>query len=109
MVLEITLDWDNCSITEARQRIAVIKEFWAVKTIMWRFSATKGLHVKVKFNYPLSKWQALKLRQIWKDDGNRIVLDVMGRGARPPMVLWDSKYKKGFEFKATEWMGYERL
>lgn len=104
----ITLDWDNVTQEEVRERCAAIYAKPIVSTISVRLSAIKGYHVRVNLSQPVSEEMAMRLRDAWKDDGNRLVLDIM-RDKQPKMVLWNVKYVGDIPFSAGQWVNWVEL
>ena len=104
----VSLDWDNITRSEVREKCAKIYRLGIVKTISVRLSATKGYHVKVYLTTVVSELQALRLRRLWNDDGNRVVLDIL-RDTQPRMVLWNSKCIGNVPFEASEWVNWCEL
>ncbi len=85
----LTLDWDNISIDEAFKRcLYILKNHCNVRKLMLSLSPHKGFHVRVfLFGYAC----ILPLRRIWKDDGRRLVNDILNRPDHIHDILWTRK------------------
>ena len=73
------LDWDDISFNECKRRISTIMKSSLVQALELRLSATSGFHIIVSCEN-LSKEGIYRLRRIWKDDGRRLVADILDRG-----------------------------
>ena len=82
----LTLDWDNISIDEAYKRVDYILENHCnVRKLMLSLSPHKGFHVRVSlFGFAT----ILPLRNEWKDDGRRVVNDILNRPDHVHDILW---------------------
>jgi hypothetical protein len=73
----ITLDWDDISIVEAKDRFKLfcetLRPVWASLSL----SPLKGYHVRAQFEQEIDNW---KLRQSWKDDPNRLMYEILRIG-----------------------------
>jgi len=90
----IGLDWDSIAYYEARKRIDdIIKNDFVDYIDLFESPSGEGYHVKVytKQYFPYTK--RLQLRQSWKDDGKRIVTDLLKSNQAPKEVLF---YKKSY-------------
>jgi hypothetical protein len=85
----VTLDWDNISIVEARERFhKFVTSTRPIHASLW-LSACKGFHVKAEYDREVDNW---KIRQSWKDDPNRLLYEIMRIGHQPDKeFLWDGK------------------
>ena len=95
----IRLDWDDITYAECKERISQIKEDSQVRQIRLLFSPRSGFHILV-FSYFHMPIQAIwTLRRKWRDDGNRLVQDILNYPAYHRDVLFQ---RKGAEFE--EWI-----
>ena len=76
---QIRLDWDDISFNECKRRISMIMKSSLVQALELRLSAKSGFHIIVSCEL-LSKEGIYRLRRIWKDDGRRLVADILDRG-----------------------------
>jgi hypothetical protein len=85
----VTLDWDNISIVEARERFHnFVTSTQPIHASLW-LSACKGFHVKAKYDREVDNW---KIRQSWKDDPNRLMYEILRIGHDVEHeFLWDGK------------------
>lgn len=73
----ITLDWDNINYEEAARRIEQILTSSFVKVLELRTSPSLGgFHTYIETT-PISEAFQIRVRQCWKDDGRRILGDIM--------------------------------
>jgi len=85
----ITLDWDNISIHEANRRIQYIYDNYTdIQKLVCCFSPLKGFHVRITFKYP---HLVVKIRKELKDDGNRLINDILNRPDYIHDILWNRK------------------
>jgi hypothetical protein len=92
---KFTLDWDNISINTADQRISFIKDNYPeIIQIEFSQSATKGFHVTCICN---EKVNVAQYRNELKDDGNRLVHDLIDRIDKPLLhdIFWQEKHLNG--------------
>ena len=88
----IRLDWDKISYSVALERIEKIKKNIAVKSIELRESPSgNGYHVYIHTWWFIHYSLVWRLRRAWKDDGNRLVKDVMNKKAKFRDVMFQSK------------------
>jgi len=101
----ITLDYDNIAWKECKKRIDYILTFECVKSIkVYNSPLLDGYHLYVLL-YDWLKWETIILaRQVWKDDGKRIEIDLMKDRPEIMMIMFRSKTRKGYKYKEI-WMG----
>ena len=100
MTKYITLDWDNIGIDEEKKRIDLIcKEHPNFTRLVLSFSPTKGWHCRVNFNYFVHN---ASLRRRYKDDGRRLVNDLLNRDNHAHNILWTRKVIQGKVYKSQE-------
>lgn len=79
MTSNIRLDWDDITFSECKRRIAILKQDPLVRTLELRLSPQSGFHIILSLFLTLSRYEEFLLRRSWKDDGNRLVKDVMNQ------------------------------
>ena len=89
--LLIKLDWDNIAYYTCKKRINEIKKFESPKG--------DGYHIYIKENYPLSFKEKIHYRNIWKDDGKRVNIDLLKIGNEPTDVMFKYKIQRGIKYK----------
>ena len=96
----ITLDYDNIAWKECKKRIDYILSFNCVKSIkVYNSPLLDGYHLYVLL-YDWLKWETIILaRQVWKDDGKRIELDLMKDRPEIMMIMFRSKTRHGYKYK----------
>lgn len=101
----ITLDWDDISINEAKRRIDWIrKEYISIQKLVLSQSPLSGFHVRISFYNAVL---IAKMRRNLKDDGNRLVNDLLNRPNHIHDILWVRKNYQGWaweEKKIEEWI-----
>ena len=101
-----TLDWDNISIDEARKRIDYIMENYAnVAKLSLSLSPTKGFHVRI-WTHGITN--ICMMRKELKDDGRRLVNDILNRPDNIHDVLWTRKTVSGIVWEAKEILVIDR-
>jgi hypothetical protein len=85
----VTLDWDNVSIVEARERFhKFVTSTSPIHASLW-LSACKGFHVRAEYDREVDNW---RLRRIWRDDPHRLVYEILRIGHDVDHeFLWDGK------------------
>ncbi len=107
--IQIKLDWDNIAFKEAERRIELIKKEGLVESINLRESATqKGYHAIVKTYHYIPVTARYRYRRMWKDDGFRLVGDIMNKSAYFRDVLFDYKKFGDLRLEATPMFLYKR-
>jgi len=98
--LLIKLDWDNIAYYTCKKRINEIIKYKVVKSIQI-FESPKGdgYHIYIKENYPLSFKEKIHYRNIWKDDGKRVNIDLLKIGNEPTDVMFKYKIQRGIKYK----------
>ena len=76
---EIDLDWDNITTNELCHRIFKITLYQFVYSIQVLLSPQNGFHVIVTTYNHVPEFLYFKLRHDWKDDGRRLIHDVLFR------------------------------
>lgn len=96
----ITLDYDNIAWKECKKRIDYILTFECVKSIkVYNSPLLDGYHLYVLL-YDWLKWETIILaRQVWKDDGKRIEIDLMKDRPEIMMIMFRSKTRHGYKYK----------
>ncbi len=103
----IRLDWDDISFSECKRRISLIMKYSIVKSLELRLSATSGFHIIVScYN---NNFNPFYLRRIWKDDGRRLVGDMLDAGAPYRDVMFQYKVIGGFTWYEEPICTYTRL
>lgn len=101
-----TLDWDNISIEEAYRRCQYILDNYAnVRELLLSLSPTKGFHVRVHL-YGAS--YVARMRNEMKDDGNRLIHDILNRPDNIHDVLWSRKTIQGIPWEERHLKLYRR-
>ena len=88
----ITLDWDNINYEEASKRIGEILVDISVKSVEVRASPSLGgFHIYIETS-PINEQLAINLRRLWRDDGRRILGDLLAPKAiyREVMFVYKS-------------------
>ena len=107
----IRLDWDKISYSVAIKRLEHIKKNTHIRKIELRESPSgNGYHVYLtpfSFLHYSIVW---RLRRLWKDDGNRLVKDVMNKKAKFRDVMFESKRdgKTGLVMNETPMLKFSR-
>ena len=96
----LTLDWDNISIDEAYRRVRYIcKNYANVSQLVLSLSPTKGFHVRLSMH---SDTNIAAMRRELKDDGNRLVHDLLNRPNHIHDILWSRKTVSGIVWEEKE-------
>lgn len=115
---QIRLDWDDITWSECRERLSLIKAMQLVQSIEIRFSPRSGFHILVSSYHHLHHTRIWYLRRLWRDDGNRLVNDILYYPAYFRDVLFQKKGDDHEEWIATytrlhynsdEWKKHENL
>lgn len=94
----IKLDWDSISYCVAVQRIEkIIEQSKIIYADLFSSPSGDGFHVYI---YTLEKLDALQFRQKWKDDGKRIITDILKPDNAPKDVLFQWKYINGKKYES---------
>jgi hypothetical protein len=85
----VTLDWDNISIVEARDRFhKFVTSTRPIHASLW-LSACKGFHVRAEYEEDVDNW---RLRRVWRDDPHRLVYEILRIGHDVDHeFLWEGK------------------
>ena len=96
----ITLDYDDIAWKECKKRIDYILSFNCVKSIkVYNSPLLDGYHLYVMLDDYVSWKSIIHLRQIWKDDGQRIEIDLMKDRPEIMMIMFRSKTRHGYKYK----------
>lgn len=96
----ITLDWDNISIDESVRRIRyILDNYSTLKRLELHFSPTKGFHCVLWFKFPVL---VAKIRRALKDDGTRLVNDLLNRPSYVYNILWSRKHVQNTVWESKE-------
>jgi hypothetical protein len=96
----LTLDWDNISIDEAYARVKYICSNYAnVRKLVLSLSPTKGFHVRISL---YSNTNVALMRRALKDDGNRLIHDILNRPDNIHDILWSGKTVSGIRWEEKE-------
>lgn len=101
-----TLDWDNISIDEAKRRCDfILKNYTNIQKLVLSLSPTKGFHVRC---YCYGNTVIAKMRRELKDDGRRLVHDLLNRPDNIHDILWSRKTISGIVWEEKELRVYEK-
>lgn len=101
-----TLDWDNISIDEARNRFYELCESDDISEAHLALSGTKGFHVRCHTRNTII---VANLRRKWKDDGRRLVNDILNRDGNVHDILWTRKTVHGITWEEKPLLTMKRL
>ena len=108
--IEICLDWDLIALAEALERIERIKLNNTIKQItLYESASQKGYHCICETYYYMNPTLVYILRRAWKDDGDKLVEDVMYKSAPFREVLFSYKVIKGLKISRTKMFILYRL
>ena len=108
--IEICLDWDLIALPEALKRIEKIKLNNTIKQItLYESASQKGYHCICETYYYMNPTLVYILRRAWKDDGDKLVEDVMYKSAPFREVLFSYKVVKGFKLSRIKMFILYRL
>ncbi len=108
---EILLDWDKISFNEAIERISKIKKYDVVKSIEIRMSPTNGYHIYIELIWQMHQEELFRYRKMWKDDGNRLMMDCfwrLGNEKNNSDVMFIKKRKHGIVWYEVPLFLYSR-
>ena len=105
---EITLDWDDITLEAALKRVSQIRLNPLVESISLSLSPCSGFHVFVSSYFDLNPIKVFKLRNDWKDDGNRLVKDILSAGRPYRDVMFNFKERGGVRWYETPLFLYTR-
>ena len=110
MVNIIKLDWDGIAYDIARKRLNKIKSFYVVTAYqIFESPSGDGYHVYVQLCVNITVPSSYKLRQRWKDDGQRVIMDALFRPENVPHdILFTKKMVDGLELKERLIEGWTR-
>ena len=96
----ITLDFDNITWKECSKRRDYILTFDFVKSIqVFNSPLNDGYHLYVMLDHWMKWNRIIELRQLWKDDGQRIEIDLMKDRPETMMIMFRSKTRHGYKYK----------
>ena len=96
----ITLDYDNIAWKECKERIDFILKTQFVKKIkVFSSPLGDGYHLYCMLDHYMDWKSIMKLRRIYKDDGNRVTIDLMKERPEVMMIMFRSKTRKGYKYK----------
>tara|TARA_R100001086_G_scaffold224153_1_gene142018 strand:+ start:499 stop:837 length:339 start_codon:yes stop_codon:yes gene_type:complete len=101
----ITLDYDDIAWKECKERIDFILQSNYVKSIkVFSSPLGDGYHLYVMLHQYMEWNLIMRLRRKWKDDGQRVMIDLMKERPEVMMIIFRSKTRKGYKYKEI-WMG----
>ena len=86
----LTLDWDRITEDEALLRCAYIWNRWRfmIARLKLSMSPCNGYHVRI---WTYTKVLVAKWRRLWKDDGRRLIHDLIDNPDHIHDILWNEK------------------
>jgi len=91
----ITIDYDNIAYTELMSRIEFIKNNLITKSIkIYQSPSCDGYHLYIETTRRLNFSQRVQYRKLFKDDGQRIVFDLL-KDEQCKEVLFSQRRNKG--------------
>ena len=95
----IKLDYDNISFSTLNKRIEFIKNNPITKSIkIFQSPSLDGFHIYIKPTKELTWNEKIYYRKLFKDDGQRIVLDLLKKEQEKD-VLFQMRMRKGIIVK----------
>jgi hypothetical protein len=95
----IKLDYDNISFSTLNKRIEFIKNNPITKSIkIFQSPSLDGFHIYIKPTKELTWNEKIYYRKLFKDDGQRIVFDLL-KYEQCKDVLFSMRVKKGVRFR----------
>jgi hypothetical protein len=95
----IKLDYDNISFSTLNKRIEFIKNNPITKSIkIFQSPSCDGFHIYIKPTKELTWNEKIYYRKLFKDDGQRIVFDLL-KYEQCKDVLFSMRVKKGVRFR----------
>tara|TARA_R110002051_G_scaffold314562_1_gene391767 strand:- start:224 stop:541 length:318 start_codon:yes stop_codon:yes gene_type:complete len=95
----IKLDYDNISFSTLNKRIEFIKNNPITKSIkIFQSPSCDGFHIYIKPTKELTWNEKIYYRKLFKDDGQRIVLDLLKKEQEKD-VLFQMRMRKGIIVK----------
>jgi hypothetical protein len=102
----VTLDWDNVSINEAKDRFKRFCETLKPVKASLSLSPLKGYHVRAQFEEEVDNWN---IRQIWRDDPYRLLYEINLEGNKAGKeFLWDGKLVP-YNRRKTKFVNFEEI
>ena len=100
----ITLDWDNIAWSECKKRLDFIsKDRNDIEEIkIFNSPLCDGYHIYIYFKDYIKWNNILLLRRRYKDDGNRIVIDIFKDKKEIMMRMFRYKIRNGYKYKEIE-------
>ena len=95
----IKLDYDNISFSTLNKRVDFIKNNPITKSIkIFQSPSCDGFHIYIKPTKELTWNEKIYYRKLFKDDGQRIVLDLLKKEQEKD-VLFQMRMRKGIIVK----------
>ena len=96
----ISLDYDKIAWHECKKRIDFIKNDRndIEHIFVMNSPLLDGYHVYIHFNKSLDWNKVIYLRNRWKDDGNRVVIDIQKTIPQTMMISFKSKSRNGYRY-----------
>ena len=95
----IKLDYDNISFSTLNKRVDFIKNNPITKSIkIFQSPSLDGFHIYIKPTKELTWNEKIYYRKLFKDDGQRIVLDLLKKEQEKD-VLFQMRMRKGIIVK----------
>lgn len=96
----LTLDWDDITYAEAERRIDYIFDNYSnVRKLVLSQSPLSGYHVRL---YLYGDTNIALMRRAFKDDGRRLVHDLLNRPYYIHDILWSRKTVQGIPWESIE-------
>ena len=93
-----TLDWDDITIGELRRRLAFMeKTLSSLRRYTVSLSPMSGYHIRVECHGPVC---VATMRDVYKDDGRRLVNDILNRPDYIHDILWSRKTNHGVSWES---------
>jgi hypothetical protein len=91
----LKLDYDYIAYDELKRRVDFIKKYDVIKSIkIFQSPSCNGYHLYIETNKELNWNEKIKYRKLFKDDGQRIVLDLLKKEELKD-VLFSLRYNNG--------------
>ena len=91
----LKLDYDFIAYDELKRRVDFIKKYDVIKSIkIFQSPSCNGYHLYIETTKELNWNEKIKYRKLFKDDGQRIVLDLLKKEELKD-VLFSLRYNNG--------------
>tara|TARA_R110000751_G_scaffold197339_1_gene302501 strand:+ start:283 stop:597 length:315 start_codon:yes stop_codon:yes gene_type:complete len=91
----LKLDYDYIAYDELMRRVEFIKKYDVIKSIMiYQSPSCNGYHLYIETTKELNWNEKIKYRKLFKDDGQRIVFDLL-KDEQLKDVLFSIRFHKG--------------